>query len=142
MAFTRKEIQLRYRLRHPGYWKKDAARAAKWARDNPEWFKNYRNTHRIKFREWRRNSKIKRKYGISAAEYGSLLKAQNNICAVCKKPFAGNLRCGTDPVLDHRHGGKIREFIHRKCNVAIGFLCDDPVLCRLAAEYLEKHASF
>jgi hypothetical protein len=42
--------------------------------------------------------------------------------------------------LDHDHlTGKLRDFIHRDCNLAIGLLEDDPNLYRLAEEYLEKH---
>ena len=89
-------------------------------------------------KEWR----IKKLYGITLAEYNSILASQNNLCALCKEPFIDAQRHRGGPVLDHDHTTKKnRAFIHRTCNVVLGYLEDDPKRCRLAAEYLEKYAS-
>jgi hypothetical protein len=82
----------------------------------------------------------KKRFGISLEEYNRLLKLQNNKCALCGGEFEGTGTEKLSPSLDHNHvTGALREFIHHTCNTAIGFLNDDPKLCRLAAEYLEKH---
>ena len=82
----------------------------------------------------------KKRFGITLEEYNRLLALQNNKCALCNEEFEGTGTSKLSPSLDHNHEtGKLREFIHHKCNTAIGFLNDDPTKCRLAAEYLEKH---
>ena len=89
-----------------------------------------------------KNAWVKYRYGIRRDEYDALRKASNGICAICRKPMDMDLtkRGADSAVLDHAHDSKkVREFIHRRCNVGIGFLQEDPVVCRLAAEYLEKH---
>ena len=88
--------------------------------------------------------RIRRDFGISAEEYEARKTAQGPICRACLKPMVeekGNRgSSGSSPVLDHNHEtGKLRDFIHRNCNVAIGFIKEDPVALRLLAEYLEKH---
>lgn len=40
---------------------------------------------------------------------------------------------------DHDHKtGKPRGILCRNCNMALGYMCDDPSRLRLAADYLEK----
>lgn len=77
--------------------------------------------------------------------YEIRLSEQNGLCALCKQPPAN----GEKLVTDHNHdccpgekscGKCIRGLIHAHCNCALGFLRDDPKLCRLAAEYLERTA--
>lgn len=96
-----------------------------------------------KGKESNRNAYTKYRFGISRDEYERLLKASDGLCGICKRPMdmskAGR-HSGEGPVLDHGHEErKIREFTHRRCNAAIGLLKEDPVTCRLAAEYIEKH---
>jgi len=87
-----------------------------------------------------KNSKTLSRYGISLEEYNSKLKAQHDLCALCNKPFSGSGSEINAPALDHNHSTqKLRGFIHNSCNRALGLLEDDPKLCRLAAEYLEKY---
>lgn len=55
-------------------------------------------------------------------------------CEICKTNFP------TD--VDHCHkSNKIRGYLCGSCNRALGMLRDDPVIARLAAEYLERHAN-
>lgn len=80
-----------------------------------------------------RKASLKRRYGISLEFYNIVLKDQDNSCAICKT---------TDPgyesfCVDHCHKtGKIRGLLCRKCNIAIGHLQDDPILCIRASKYL------
>ena len=81
-------------------------------------------------------SKVLSRYGITVEEYKQRLLSQEGICALCKKPLVNS----PAPNLDHDHEtGKLREFLHAECNTALGLLKDDPKICRLAAEYLERH---
>lgn len=78
------------------------------------------------------------RFGITPEMYSTKRDQQRkdgDLCGLCKRPL-GKERAH----LDHNHRtNKLRDFIHRDCNLAIGLLEDDPNLCRLAAEYLEKH---
>jgi hypothetical protein len=72
--------------------------------------------------------------GLTIEKYNLLFEKQKGICLVCEKsPAPGNKL-----VPDHNHEtGEIRGLLHIKCNLGIGNLQDDPILCRKAATYLE-----
>jgi len=81
-----------------------------------------------------RNAYLKRKYGITEADYDALLAAQGGVCALCgKKP--GRVRLA----VDHDHvTGRVRGLLHARCNQALGPLeWSDTVLVR-TVEYLNK----
>ena len=80
---------------------------------------------------------LKKKYGITYAEYEKMLTEQKGLCAICGK---------TEPTenrrlaVDHCHRtGKVRSLLCGKCNKAIGLLDDDPELMKKAIEYMRKH---
>lgn len=84
----------------------------------------------------------RKKYNLTPEEYESKFATQNGICTLCGKPFVGELgsKGRFAPVLDHNHKtGKTRDFVHRSCNTALGYLYDDPEICKRAAIYLERH---
>ena len=101
----------------------------------------WRDNNRESFRKAISNSQRVKKFGLTNEEYYAKLSSQNGLCALCKLPFYGEKFFDSGfPVLDHNHvDGKVREFLHRMCNTAIGQLKEDPKICRQAAEYLEKH---
>jgi hypothetical protein len=113
------------------------------------WCKTCRNIAKKKWRDvnWEekeklgvKNSKMLSRYGISLEEYKDKLKAQGNLCALCRQPFKGDSCEISAPALDHNHNTNIlREFIHNSCNRGLGLFRDNPRICRLAAEYLERH---
>ena len=119
---------------------------------NTTWRRKWRSTRRTEVNQkarasgskWRANNPekardqwIKGEYGISAEEYDRRLALQNNLCALCHKPFAKGL--GKEPCLDHNHETKqLRAFIHKRCNSALGLLHDSIENCFLAAEYLKQ----
>jgi hypothetical protein len=128
------------------YANKEKVRAA-----TKKWFDNLTEKEQHAFLEkqkaqskaWRKiNPRDKRdrrgeRFGISSKEYQEKRdqqKEDGDLCGLCKRPL------GERAHLDHNHRtNKLRDFIHRDCNLAIGLLEDDPKLCRLAAEYLERH---
>jgi hypothetical protein len=65
------------------------------------------------------------------------------ICDICGDPVA--IKQGA---IDHDHdccpgsrscGKCVRGFVHNSCNVALGFLHDDPTILRAAADYLDQY---
>jgi hypothetical protein len=93
-----------------------------------------------KHRRQVRSNNIKYELGITIEEYEARREAQRlsgDLCGLCKQPL-GNV--DSTPNLDHDHETlQIRDFLHRSCNMALGLLKDDPKICRMAAEYLERH---
>ena len=124
-----RQASARWRKNHPEKAKQVSRDgAAKWRLQNPEVSKSQSNT-----------INLRRRYGLTPEQYEKKLKSQNDVCSLCEKPFDLSRR-GTSPALDHCHASKrLRDFIHHRCNVALGLLQDNPELCRKAAAYLEKH---
>jgi Recombination endonuclease VII len=78
-----------------------------------------------------RSGKLKRLYGISAAEYDALLAKQGGVCAICRKRSKGRL------CVDHCHlTGTVRGLLCSACNVALGYLKDDQASLVAALAYL------
>ena len=69
---------------------------------------------------------------LSVVEHRNLLAQQNGVCAICREP--GLYLC-----VDHDHKtGRVRALLCIRCNVAIGYLRESPLLARAAATYLEQ----
>jgi hypothetical protein len=99
-----------------------AARVA-WTKAHPEIHKNWRTYH------------FYYRYKITVAQYEQLLAHQNGVCAICRKPPV----VGEPLVVDHDHKTEeVRGLLHKQCNIGVGGFDDNPVICRLAAEYLEN----
>ncbi len=109
------------------------------------WTKNYyhqnREVYKKKAKEYRRKNplqdrkaRMKHDYGITWEQFVKMYMNQGFCCKLCGKPFGGY----GDAFIDHDHAtGKIRGLLHERCNIAIGFLRDDPEVARKAAKYLE-----
>lgn len=85
--------------------------------------------------------RFERDYGITIEEYDALWLAQEGLCAICRQPETAT-RKGKAKALavDHDHQtGQVRSLLCSRCNVAIGYLNDDPDLMRAAAVYIEEH---
>jgi hypothetical protein len=77
-----------------------------------------------------------RKYGISVEEQKTMLLRQGGLCATCPEV----LKRGRDMHLDHDHKTeKVRGFLCRRCNQAIAFVRDNPVIAEKIAAYLRHH---
>lgn len=102
-------------------------RAREKRKNNPERYKGY--CLRIAF-------------GIEYSDFAAMLKAQNGVCYLCKKPETALHNNGKvkNLAVDHcAKTGKIRKLLCWKCNTGIGKLNHDPELMRLAALYIEEH---
>lgn len=116
----------------------DRKNASEWGKANQErknassraWYANNRD----RFRAY----DLKRKYGITQADYDDLLRKQDGCCAIC----------GTD---DPRHHGRfhvdhdhetdvVRGLLCHACNTALGGFCEDVDVLTRAIAYLEEHS--
>jgi hypothetical protein len=79
--------------------------------------------------------KLKRKFGITPAEYAAILKSQQGQCAICEKPSTIRL------AVDHDHAtGQIRGLLCTACNRTIGQHRESPVWFQRALEYVIRHS--
>jgi len=112
------------------------ARVKRWQQANAEELNAYRRERRqdpiVKGRD--RAGHLRRKYGITPAEYGQMLARQGGVCFLCgshpRPPYSLHV--------DHDHAsGKIRGLLCFNCNYALGHFADDPDRLRAAARYVE-----
>lgn len=93
--------------------------------------------------EWR--SKIKRRYGISEADYNAMLESQGHACAICRSPqswsrgYKHKKNGSSRFMVDHCHEtGKVRGLLCTRCNRALGLLRDSVENFLSAVAYLKK----
>jgi hypothetical protein len=85
----------------------------------------------------KKNSSVKRVYGIDLETYHNKLIAQDCKCAICKThlPMSGHLTH-----LDHDHKtGKLRDFLCTNCNRGLGHFQDNEDILMAAIKYLQAH---
>lgn len=84
-----------------------------------------------------KDRKLRSTYGISYAEYLSMLDAQGGCCAICGSSGNGNRRAFA---VDHCHScGEIRGLLCSRCNTALGSLKEDIGVMMRAIEYIKFH---
>jgi hypothetical protein len=89
-------------------------------------------------RERQRDNHLKRLYGISEEEYDQMLISQDFRCAICREESQATGKNARLHV-DHDHvTGKVRGLLCYACNIAIGFLEEDPDRVQKIMNYLEK----
>lgn len=82
-----------------------------------------------------RGYNLKRRHGISEAEFEKRLEAQEYKCPICGRDLREDRPC-----LDHCHEtGKRRAVLCHRCNKALGLFQDSPAMLIKAAEYLRSH---
>jgi hypothetical protein len=117
--------------------------------DNKLYWLANKNKMKKNYKRWisnnpthRKDKRLQKMYGITFAQYQTMITAQSGLCAICHKPeSATNKRTGeiAELSVDHCHKtGQIRGLLCQSCNLGIGNLNDDPNLCLSAASYLEK----
>ena len=78
-----------------------------------------------------RDSTLRRKYGITVADYEAIREAQQGRCALCGAMPTESMH------VDHCHKtGRVRGLLCGHCNKGLGLFRDDPELLRRAIAYL------
>lgn len=76
---------------------------------------------------------IKKTYGLTIAEWDSMLIAQSGRCGICSDPM-------TNPHVDHCHTtNAVRELLCTRCNSGLGQFRDNTTLLGEAIAYLTRH---
>jgi hypothetical protein len=82
---------------------------------------------------WARSAWLRRRYGITIADYDALLATQDGVCAAC----GGKDQNGRRLAVDHCHEtGRVRGLLCDFCNRAVGLLRNDPATAEGVARYL------
>lgn len=85
-----------------------------------------------------RDKYLRRKYGISAADYDKMLAAQGGGCALCGKKPEDQKRYSKYLHVDHCHKtGRVRGLLCDRHNLLLGQWGDEIDLLQRAVEYLE-----
>jgi hypothetical protein len=116
-----------YRKANP---EKVAAQLKAYRLKNKEKLKRQRDRNRTP--EKTRRALIRRKYHLTPEVLTSLLEAQDNACAICRRPFDESVEAH----IDHQHGGDVRGVLCLKCNAGLGLFGDDVWLMAEAIQYL------
>lgn len=105
------------------------------ARDPEKWIaygKEYYLKNKVKFSEWGRANRLMKKYGMSEADFTSLLENQGNRCAICSTDLHNE-----NTHIDHNHNtGEVRGALCGPCNTSLGGFKDSPEILSSAYEYL------
>jgi len=83
------------------------------------------------------------RYGLTEEQYDILDEAQGSACAICRGPqIPVRTQWGTKVLnfdVDHDHAtGRVRGLLCRHCNLALGYLKDNPERAEAAAAYLRR----
>jgi len=79
---------------------------------------------------------------LSVTDYEDMLKQQNELCKICKKPETmlsnGKTKVLKRLAIDHCHKtGKVRGLLCHRCNTGIGGFYESPELLQSAIDYLK-----
>ena len=86
-----------------------------------------------------REAHLKRRYGITLADFDRMFLEQGGRCAICDVQFERSAGAASVHV-DHCHKtGALRSLLCQRCNMRLGPFKDDPGLLRAAADYLDRH---
>jgi len=110
-------------------------RVQRWRKENPKKYQARMNAYRESGKKSiaDRKSHLKRKFGLTEAEYDELLADQGGGCAICGEPPAD----GVSLHVDHDHDtGAVRGLLCMRCNNALGLFREDAALLTEAAHYL------
>lgn len=145
--------------RYKGHHKRDAfGRVLSRAEESRKHRQKYREKHKLwnkitrtsaaglqahkKYNEsekgQRRNAagNFQRKYGKTLDEKQAKHDQQCGLCGVCGKPLPVTLNeCHWD---HHHKSGKMRDILHPRCNIAVGFI--ESELLQPALDYLKRHS--
>lgn len=91
--------------------------------------------------DYRKNWKLKNRYGITTQDYLNMVISQDNKCAICNSPETIRQNNKVNELaIDHDHKtNKVRGLLCGSCNRGIGLFKENTNLLKLAITYLEKY---
>lgn len=105
-----------------------------------------RDKARAETKEWQQKNPAKRKaqrlrkFGLTLAEFESMLALQGGGCAICG--HADRSIPNFFPVVDHCHKtGAVRGLLCMNCNMGLGKFADNPQRLSAASAYLVSHGA-
>lgn len=117
-------------------------------KEKKEWYQNNRERELARCalrvngcREANFNGHLKRKYGLSRADYDKMLEDQKGLCAICHRPPSGKTKRGEAVRLDvdHDHTTKrVRGLVCHCCNCMLGYARDQVETLEAAILYLKR----
>lgn len=131
---------------NPEYHAAQKANTTKWMKLNSARRKQYNKLRNeayhaeaaknpVAFALARRNSMLKKMYGITHKDYLNMLKVQGGGCAVCGRKAAK----GKYLHVDHCHTtGKVRGVLCHQCNWYLGTIDADPSILERIHDYRNK----
>ena len=127
---------LAWRTANPEKAREQARKSSKkWRAKNPGKARQMSKAWRAKHPEAVRARGLKRRYGMTLAEYSKLLEEQNGCCAICAAPAESG---SSALCVDHDHVSlEVRGLLCTPCNALLGSARDTPEILRRAALYLE-----
>jgi len=92
-------------------------------------------------KQHQRGNDLRRKYGITVAQYELILKSQNGVCVICKQPETIKYRNKIRRLaVDHNHTtGKIRGLLCFYCNTLLAHVENNPEILKEIPRYLERN---
>jgi hypothetical protein len=119
----------------PAFRERAISRTKRWRQENPEKYEELQRRTKASptYKRSLRSSHLKRKYGITVADYEAMLAAQGGGCAICgaPEPAAQSLH------VDHCHDtGAVRGLLCFRCNAGLGQFDHDRDRLARAASYL------
>lgn len=106
-----------------------------------EYSRRWREKHPEQYRAIKRRCNLKAAYGMTPAEFDSMLEQQGGGCAICGATDNSHARNGTLCV-DHDHGTNlVRGILCGPCNLGLGKLGDTLDGLMKAVAYLKNHHS-
>lgn len=115
---------------------KRAEQKRKWAKENPEYAKEYKKNNKKKSAEYMREYHLMKTYNMTIEDWNEMYKKQNGCCAICgihqmNIPNNGKLH------VDHNHKtGKVRGLLCSRCNQVLGLFDEDVERMQNAYDYL------
>ena len=91
------------------------------------------------WKEYRRRSILKKRYGITVEDYDRMIEVQEGVCAICKTNTSGGRGINSRLAVDHNHTtGEIRGLLCSMCNQGLGMFKDNFELLQKAINYLNS----
>lgn len=104
---------------------------------NKEANKKYYASTTERQKEWRRNTNLKRSYGISLDQKIEMAEDQDYRCSICHQQFLDERKL----CVDHNHiTGEVRELLCSRCNQVTGFFEKSPEIVEKILMYLKRYS--